>query len=78
MDMSKYDRARIIRERIAHVDKILEFLHSVLKHNLGISMEETGFVSHPAKAFCDEPDIGVLIRAFERDKKELEEAFEAL
>ena len=78
MELSKYERATIFRKSIDHIDKILVFLNNVQEHDLIIKMEETGFVSCPELFICEKTDTDVLIRAFEREKKELEEAFAAL
>ena len=78
MDKSKYDMATAFRKRIEHVDRILIFLRNVQERDLIILMQETGFVSRPEKFICEKADIETLIRAFENDKKELEEAFNAL
>lgn len=78
MDMSKYERAMLLRKRIEHVNKSLLFLSNVQQHGLRIIMQETGFVSRPEKFICEEADTNVLIKAFESDRRELEKAFEAL
>ena len=78
MEMSKYDRATSFLKNIEHIDKLIEFLRNVLERNLTISMEEAGFMSRPEYFICEKVDIEVMILAFEREKKELEEAFKAL
>lgn len=78
MEMSKYDRATLFLESIAHIDKVLKFLYDLQRNGLTILMRESGFNPHPDSIVCNDTDTTIFILALEKEKEELEEAFKAL
>lgn len=75
MEKSKYDRATCYLKSMEHIDELLSFVHDAL--DSGDSLLLSRMKSGKSILF-ESADHTMLIQALERDKTELEEAFEAL
>jgi hypothetical protein len=83
MTEQQHARALQIKERLAHIDGLIDFLRELTSNPGGMNntkawLEETGFIPHPKGYRIDQADVDCLREALAREKLLLEQEFNRL